>query len=67
MKKAEEEMNESARKKIYAQAQRMIAEDAVNAFLFAYPALPAMKKEVMNWWKDYPTIVTDASEVYLQK
>jgi peptide/nickel transport system substrate-binding protein len=67
MKKAEEEMNESARKKIYAEAQRMIAEDAVNAFLFAYPALPAMKKEVMNWWKDYPTIVTDASEVYIQK
>lgn len=67
MKKAKEEMNERARKKIYTEAQRMIAEDAVNAFLFVYPALPAMKKEVMNWWKDYPTIVVDASEVYIQK
>jgi len=26
-----------------------------------------MKKEVMNWWKDYPTIAADATEVYLQK
>jgi len=67
IKRAEEEMNEPQRKKIYADAQRMIAEDAVNAFLFVYPALPAMKKEVINWWKDYPTIAVDATEVYIQK
>jgi peptide/nickel transport system substrate-binding protein len=67
LKKAEEEMSEPARKKIYEQAQRLLADDFVNVFLFTYPALPAMKKEVMNWWKDYPTIVVDASEVYLQK
>jgi len=67
MKKAEEEINEPARKKIYADAQRLLADDFVNVFLFAYPALPAMKKEVMNWWKDYPTIAADATEVYLQK
>ncbi len=67
MKKAEEEMNEQAKKKIYEQAQRLLADDFVNVYLFIYPALPAMKKEVMNWWKDYPTIVVDATEVYLQK
>ncbi|MCX5907670.1 MAG: ABC transporter substrate-binding protein [Deltaproteobacteria bacterium] len=67
MKKAEAEMNEPARKKIYAEAQRMIADDFVNVYLFVYPALPAMKKEVMNWWKDYPTIAADATEVYIQK
>ena len=67
LKKAEEEMSEPARKKIYEQAQRMLADDFVNVYLFIYPALPAMKKEVMNWWKDYPTIVVDATEVYLQK
>jgi peptide/nickel transport system substrate-binding protein len=67
LKKAEEEMNEQARKKIYEQAQRMLADDFVNVYLFVYPALPAMKKEVMNWWKDYPTIVVDATEVYIQK
>jgi peptide/nickel transport system substrate-binding protein len=67
MKRAEGEMNEQARKKIYEQAQRWLADDFVNAYLFAYPALPAMKKEVMNWWKDYPTIAADATEVYFQK
>ncbi len=67
IRKAEGEMNEQARKKIYEQAQRVLADDFANVFLFIYPALPAMKKEVMNWWKDYPTIVVDASEVYLQK
>lgn len=67
LRRAEEEMSEQARKKIYAQAQRMLADDFVNVYLFTYPALPAMKKEVMNWWKDYPTIVVDATEVYIQK
>ena len=67
MKKAEEEMSEPARKKIYEEAQRLLADDFVNAYLFVYPALPVMKKEVMNWWKDYPTIAADATEVYLQK
>ncbi len=67
LRKAEEEMSEPARKKLYEQAQRLLADDFVNVYLFIYPALPAMKKEVMNWWKDYPTIVVDATEVYLQK
>ncbi len=67
MKKAEGEVKEGARKKIYADAQRLIADDFVNVYLFVYPALPAMKKEVMNWWKDYPTIAADASEVYIKK
>ena len=63
LKKAEEEINEQTRKKIYADIQKLIADDFVNVFLFINPALPAMKKEVMNWWKDYPTIAVDATEV----
>ena len=67
IKNAEGEMNEPARKKIYEAAQRVLADDFVNVYLFVYPALPAMKKEVMNWWKDYPTIAVDTTEVYIQK
>ena len=67
LKKAEEEMNDETRKKIYADLQKRIADDFVNVYLFVNPALPAMKKEVMNWWKDYPTIAVDATEVYIQK
>jgi len=67
MKNAEGEMREPVRKKIYEAAQRVLADDFVNVYLFVYPALPAMKKEVMNWWNDYPTIAVDATEVYIQK
>lgn len=67
IRQAESEMNEENRRKIYATAQRMLADDFVCVYLFVYPALPAMKKEVMNWWKDYPTIAADATEVYIQK
>jgi peptide/nickel transport system substrate-binding protein len=67
MKNAEGEMREPVRKKIYEAAQRLLADDFVNVSLFVYPVLPAMKKEVMNWWMDYPTIAVDATEVYIQK
>ena len=67
IRQAESEMNEKNRRKIYAAAQRMLADDFVCVYLFVYPALPAMKKEVMNWWKDYPTIAADATEVYIQR
>lgn len=67
IRQAESEMNEENRRKIYATAQRMLADDFVCVYLFVYPALPAMKKEVMNWWKDYPTIAAEATEVYIQK
>jgi peptide/nickel transport system substrate-binding protein len=67
LKKAEEEINEETRRKIYAGIQKLIADDFVNVYLFINPALPAMKKEVQNWWKDYPTIAVDATEVYFQK
>ncbi len=67
IKNAEGEMREPTRKKIYEAAQRLLADDFVNVYLFVYPALPAMKQEVMNWWNDYPTIAVDATEVYIQK
>ncbi len=67
IRQAESEMNEENRRKIYAVAQRMLADDFVCVYLFVYPALPAMKKEVMNWWKNYPTIAADAAEVFFQK
>ena len=44
-----------------------IAEDAVNGFLFVSPSLSAMKAELMNWWKDYPTIAMDCTEVWWNK
>ena len=67
LKKAEMEPNEKKRKDLYIQCQKIITEDAVNGFLYVLPSLPTMKKEVMNWWKDYPMTASDASEVWIQK
>ena len=67
LKKAEEEVDPKIRKELYASCQKMIAEDAVNGFLFVMPSLPTMKKEVMNWWKDYPIPSVDVTEVWVQK
>ncbi len=67
LKKAESESNARVRKELYVALQKMIAEDAVNGFLFVMPSLPTMKKEVMNWWKDYPMTAVDVTEVWIQK
>ncbi len=67
LKKAEEEANPKARKELYIVCQKIITEDAVNGFLFVLPSLPTMKKEVTNWWKDYPMTAVDVTEVWIQK
>jgi peptide/nickel transport system substrate-binding protein len=66
-KKAEMEVDPQVRKDLYIACQRMITEDAVNGFLYTLPSLPTMKREVMNWWKDYPMTACDVTEVWIQK
>jgi peptide/nickel transport system substrate-binding protein len=67
LKKAEMETNPKVRKELYIACQKIITEDAVNGFLYVLPSLPTMKKEVMNWWKDYPMTVADVTEVWITK
>ena len=59
--------NEADKAKWFGRCQEIIAEDAVNGYLFSAPNLPAMKAEVMNWWENYPTIALDVTEVWLKK
>jgi peptide/nickel transport system substrate-binding protein len=59
--------NETEKAKWFGRCQEIIAEDAVNGFLFSAPNLPAMKAEVMNWWENYPTIALDCTEVWLKR
>jgi len=54
-------------KKLYTIAQYILAHDAVNGFLFEAPSLPAMRKEVMGWWQDYPAIAHDVTAVWIAK
>jgi peptide/nickel transport system substrate-binding protein len=67
LKKAEMEPDPKKRKEYYVACQKIIAEDAVNGFLYVLPSLATMKKEVMNWWKDYPFTAVDVTEVWIQK
>jgi len=59
--------NETEKAKWFGRCQEIIAEDAVNGYLFSAPSLPVMKANVMNWWENYPTIALDATEVWWKK
>jgi peptide/nickel transport system substrate-binding protein len=58
--------NEEEKAKWFGRCQEIIAEDAVNGYLFSAPNLPAMKANVMGWWENYPTIALDCTEVWIQ-
>jgi peptide/nickel transport system substrate-binding protein len=58
--------NETEKAKWFGKCQEIIAEDAVNGFLFSASGLPAMRAEVMGWWENYPTIALDCTEVWLK-
>jgi peptide/nickel transport system substrate-binding protein len=59
--------NESEKAEWFGECQEIIAEDAVNGFLFSAPSLPAMKADVMGWWENYPTIALDCTQVWRKK
>ena len=59
--------NEKEKAEWFGKCQEIIAEDAVNGFLFSASGLPAMKADVMGWWEDYPTVALDCTEVWWRK
>jgi peptide/nickel transport system substrate-binding protein len=59
--------DEAAKAKWFGRCQEIIADDAVNGFLFSAPSLPAMKASVMGWWENYPTIALDCTAVWLKR
>jgi len=65
--KAIKASDETEKKKWFGVCQEIIADDAVNGYLFSAPSIPAVKAKVMNWWDNYPTIVHDCTEVWLKK
>jgi peptide/nickel transport system substrate-binding protein len=67
IKRARGSTDPGEQSRLYAIAQYILADDAVNGFLFEAPSLPAMRKEVMGWWKDYPAIAHDITKVWIAK
>ncbi len=65
--KAIKASDETEKAKWFGVCQEIIADDAVNGYLFSAPSIPAVKADVMNWWDNYPTIAQDCTEVWLKK
>ena len=59
--------NEDEKAKWFGRCQEIIARDAVNGFLFSSPSLPVVRAGVMGWWRNYPTIALDVTQVWLKK
>ena len=58
--------NEEEKAKWFGRCQEIIADDAVNGYLFSVSGLPTMKKKVMGWWENYPTVALDCTRVWLE-
>jgi len=54
---------ESARRRLLRRAQRTIAEDSVNAFLFQLPKLGVWDARLKGLWRDAPVQATDLTRV----
>ncbi|MGO4284326.1 ABC transporter substrate-binding protein [Bosea sp. TAB14] len=56
-------LDEGERNELYKQAQRMLADDAVNGFLFILPKITVAKAELEGMWTDWPLPVTPLAEL----
>ena len=64
---ADAALDDNQRKALYEQVQRLIAEDAVNVFLYNGPYLVGMRNTVHNWWINLPIPAIDVTRVYKTK
>ncbi len=64
MAELEATADEEARNELLEQAQRKLADDYVNAFLFQLPKLGVAKADLMGLWQDQPTQANDLTGVY---
>ncbi len=66
-KEADAALDDNQRKALYEQVQCLIAEDAVNVFLYNGPYLVGMRNTVHNWWTNLPIPDIDVTRVYKTK
>lgn len=59
--------DESGKAEWFGRCQEIIADDAVNGYLFSAPSLPVMKAAVMGWWQNYPTVALDCTTVWWKR
>lgn len=59
--------DEAGRTKLYQEAQRILAEDCVNGFLFQLPKLGAWNKDISGLWMNSPVQANDLTKVSWKK
>jgi len=59
--------DEAGRNHLYGEAQRILAEDSVNGFLFLLPKLAAWNKDIFGLWENSPIQAVDLTKVGWQK
>ena len=60
---SETTLDDKKRRELYAQLQKVMADEAPVVWLYVYPRLVAAKKGVQGIWKDLPNPSLDLSEV----
>ena len=60
---SEATLDDQKRRDLYAQLQKIMADEAPVVWLYVYPRLVAAKKGVQGIWKDLPTPAMDLSEI----
>ncbi len=60
-------VTDDKRYELMKQAQKMIAKDCVNGFLFQWAKHGVWKKDIVGLWKNSPIQATDLTEVYWEK
>jgi peptide/nickel transport system substrate-binding protein len=61
--KSEVTLDDKARRDLFAQMQKLMAEEAPVVWLYMHPRLAVAKKGVQGVWKDLPTPTPDFAEV----
>ncbi|HEX3497815.1 MAG TPA: ABC transporter substrate-binding protein [Stellaceae bacterium] len=59
--------DDAGRNRLYGEAQRILAEDSVNGFLFLLPKLAAWNKDITGLWENSPVQAIDLTQVGWQK
>ena len=57
--------DENEQAELYGEIERIIAEDAVNVWVFTPTSLVAARQDLYGFWTDQPTVAIDMTEAFL--
>ncbi|MES2907491.1 MAG: ABC transporter substrate-binding protein [Pseudomonadota bacterium] len=67
MKEIFRTVDENTRNKLFMEAQKILADDAVNVFLFELPKITVARKGLQGVWRNWPLPVNPIAELSWQK